>query len=76
MIPGVKLSAYAGIQTASPWGLWGGDSRRNTIQGDRVVRGDKAAEAMMLRGRSKAGDQCATVASPCHHTRFLASQLQ
>lgn len=48
----------------------------NTIQEDKVVGGDKAAEAMMLRGQSEAGDQGATVASPCHHTRFLTSQLQ
>ena len=34
-----------------------------------MVGGDKAAEAMTLRGQSEAGDQGATVAFPCHHTR-------
>lgn len=61
----------------SSWGLQGCTNWWNTIQEDRVVdRGAEAAEAMMLRGQSEAGDQGATIASPCHHTRLLISQLQ
>ncbi len=58
------MESAGGVQTP--------ETRSRRIKWSEVI----AAKAMMLRGRSKAGDQCATLASLCHHTRILTSQLQ